>query len=163
LFGLGLFMICSLNGRAWCLTELGLFFPPGILSMSVAEQEANAAYAKELMESGIRRCNDGRVYLDLFSGQRFPVGKQIGRMGGVAISFDTLLDKRLDLCNCMILCMLLDFMTKGHVAGGVVQTPCGSFCDARHGDASNGMPPPLRHRTNGIIGPLFRFIYYCTF
>lgn len=66
----------------------------------------------------------GQLFVDLFSGKRSPVGRQIGKRGGAVISFDILIDGRFDLRNPQTEHTLMVWIQQGWVWGVWLGTEC---------------------------------------
>lgn len=66
----------------------------------------------------------GKLFVDLFSGRRSPVGRQVRRRGGAVLAFDILIDPRFDLSNPMVQETLQRWVQEGLVWGVWLGTEC---------------------------------------
>ena len=66
----------------------------------------------------------GKLFVDLFSGERSPVGRQVAQRGGAYIAFDVLIDERFDLGNPEAEQVLMSWMRKGWIWGVWLGTDC---------------------------------------
>ncbi len=57
----------------------------------------------------------GKLFVDLFSGVRSPVGRQVAQRGGAYIAFDVLIDERFDLGNPEVMQVLVSWMRNGWI------------------------------------------------
>ena len=74
----------------------------------------------------------GQVFLDLFSGKKSPMGRQVAKRGGAYIAFDLLIDARFDLNNPEVEQLLLRWLRCGLVWGFWLGTDCTTWSRASY-------------------------------
>lgn len=74
----------------------------------------------------------GQLFVDLFSGKKSPVGRQVAQRGGAIIAFDLLIDKRFDLGNPEVERVLMGWIRKGYIWGVWLGTDCTTWSTASY-------------------------------
>ena len=74
----------------------------------------------------------GQLFVDLFSGKRSPVGRQVGKRGGAFIAFDVLIDARFDLSHPEVEETLMRWIRQGLVWGLWLGTDCTTWSRASY-------------------------------
>ena len=74
----------------------------------------------------------GKLCVDLFSGPRSPIGREVGKRGGAYIAFDILIDKRFDLTNPEVEKVLMAWIVQGFVWAVWLGTDCTTWSRASY-------------------------------
>ena len=74
----------------------------------------------------------GKLCVDLFSGPRSPIGREVGNRGGAYIAFDILIDKRFDLTNPEVEKVLMAWIVQGFVWAVWLGTDCTTWSRASY-------------------------------
>ena len=91
-------------------------------------------WLEELRKEKLRSATwkQGQLFVDLFSGPRSPVGRQVGKRGGAYIAFDILIDERFDVTNPEVEQLLKRWIQQGLVWGVWLGTDCTTWSRASY-------------------------------
>ena len=88
--------------------------------------------AERLSRLGAATWKKGKLFVDLFSGPRSPIGREVGKRGGAYIAFDILIDKRFDLTNPEVEKVLMAWIAQGFVWAVWLGTDCTTWSRASY-------------------------------
>ena len=75
---------------------------------------------------------EGKLFVDLFSGKRSPISRQVAKRGGACIAFDVLIDQRLDLENPAVEQVVMGWIKKQFIWGIWLGTDCTTWSRASY-------------------------------
>ena len=95
-------------------------------------QPTISKWLEDMRQDRVQRATwkKGKLFVDLFSGKRSPVGRQVGKRGGAYIAFDILIDGRFDLGHPEVLETLTRWIRQGLVWGVWFGTDCTTWSKA---------------------------------
>ena len=88
--------------------------------------------AERLSRLGAATWKKGKLFVDLFSGPRSPIGREVGKRGGAYIAFDILIDQRFDLTNPEVEAVLWGWIAQGFVWAVWLGTDCTTWSTASY-------------------------------
>lgn len=130
----------SLDGESWRSMDLDMDGVP--LDSPSRNQEPARPLVSPAMQLLSRQVKSFRIFLDICSGATRPLSRALLELQADVISFDILLDRRMDLLTDTSYEALLKLCASGSVAYGAASPSCSQY--SRLKLRNDPGPPPLR-------------------